>query len=73
MGDQAGITVIGSGYVGTVVAACFANVGHRVYGVEIDPERLERLRLGQVPFYEPGLDAMLRQAVASGRLTFTAP
>ena len=71
VGDQAGITVVGSGYVGTVVAACFASVGHRVYGVEIDPERLERLRLGQTPIYEPGLDSVLREGVESGRLTFT--
>jgi nucleotide sugar dehydrogenase len=71
VGDQAGIAVVGSGYVGTVVAACLASVGHRVYGVEIDPERLERLRLGDVPFYEPRLSDVVREAVDSGRLTFT--
>ena len=67
VGDQAGIAVVGSGYVGTVVAACLASVGHRVFGVEIDPERLERLRLGDVPFYEPGLNDVVREAVDSGR------
>ncbi|MDJ0498390.1 MAG: UDP-glucose/GDP-mannose dehydrogenase family protein [Acidimicrobiia bacterium] len=71
MGLQSSIAVVGSGYVGTVVAACMATLGHEVVGVEIDSEKLELLRNGDAPFYEPGLDERLRSAVDSGRLTFT--
>jgi nucleotide sugar dehydrogenase len=65
------ISVIGSGYVGTVVAACFAFLGHEVLGVEVDPGRLAMLEEGHAPFHEPGLDALLTDQVASGRLAFT--
>jgi nucleotide sugar dehydrogenase len=65
------ITVVGSGYVGTVVAACFAFLGHEVIGVEVDPGRLAMLEKGRAPFHEPGLDALLADQVGAGRLTFT--
>jgi UDPglucose 6-dehydrogenase len=65
------VAVVGTGYVGTVVAACFSLIGRTVVGVEIDPAKLEQLRSGTAPFYEPGLDELLREQVASGRLTFT--
>jgi nucleotide sugar dehydrogenase len=65
------ITVIGSGYVGTVVAACLAFLGHEVVGVEVDPDRLATLEKGQAPFHEPGLDDLLAAQVDDGRLTFT--
>jgi nucleotide sugar dehydrogenase len=68
---QTGIAVIGSGYVGTVVAACMAAIGHDVVGVEIDQEKLARLQSGSSYFYEPGLDARLRAAIEAGRLRFT--
>lgn len=71
VGLHSSIAIIGSGYVGTVVAACFASLGHEVVGVEINPEKLTKLRLGSAPFYEPGLDERLHDAVDSGRLTFT--
>ncbi len=65
------VAVIGSGYVGTVVAACLAHVGHRVVGVENDPTKLATLRAGRAPFHEPGLDDLLAGAAGQGRLTFT--
>jgi nucleotide sugar dehydrogenase len=65
------IAVVGSGYVGTVVAACFARVGHEVVGLEIDPAKLSQLRRGQPPFFEPGLEDLLGEALRSGRLRFT--
>jgi UDPglucose 6-dehydrogenase len=71
VGPISSIAIIGSGYVGTVVGACFANVGREVIGVEINQEKLNKLRMGVAPFYEPGLDERLRDAVESGRLTFT--
>ena len=67
-----GIAVIGSGYVGTVVAACMAAIGHNVVGVEINEEKLARLQSGSSYFYEPGLDPRLRAGVESGRLSFTS-
>jgi UDPglucose 6-dehydrogenase len=65
------ISVIGSGYVGTVAAACFASVGHTVTAVEVDAAKLASLRLGMAPFFEPGLDELLDETVRGGRLTFT--
>lgn len=66
------VAVIGSGYVGSVVAACFASLGRRVVGVEIDEGRLQTLREGRAPFHERGLDELLASGLASGALTFTA-
>jgi nucleotide sugar dehydrogenase len=71
MAESQGIAVIGSGYVGTVVAACFAHVGHSVTGVESAPDKLSLLRRGRVPFFEPGLEELVAAQVAEGRLTFT--
>ncbi|HUB72026.1 MAG TPA: UDP-glucose/GDP-mannose dehydrogenase family protein [Acidimicrobiales bacterium] len=65
------IAVIGSGYVGTVVAACFAHLGHAVTGVEIDSEKLSLLRQGKAPFHEAGLDDLLSAGTSSGGLCFT--
>ena len=65
------VAVVGSGYVGTVAAACLAWLGREVVAVETDLARLNTLRLGVCPFYEPGLDAVLASAMASGRLRFT--
>jgi len=71
MGSERGIAVIGSGYVGTVMAACLADLGQDVIGVEIDPEKLESLNGGVVPFFETGLQERLVSGIESGRLTFT--
>lgn len=65
------VTVIGSGYVGTVAAACFASVGHDVIAVEVDETKLAKLRRQKAPFYEPGLDELLAAAMEAGRLSFT--
>lgn len=65
------ITVYGAGYVGLVAAACFAEVGHDVLTVDPNPERIETLQQGRVPFLEVGLDALVAKGVASGKLTFS--
>ena len=57
------ISIFGSGYVGLVQAAVFADVGHRVICMDIDEARVQRLRAGEVPFFEPGLSNMVLQAV----------
>ncbi len=64
------VLVIGSGYVGLVAAACFAEAGHRVLGVDVDPRKIEALREGRSPIYEPGLDDLLTRHLASGSLRF---
>ncbi len=66
------ISIFGSGYVGLVQAAVFADVGHRVTCMDIDAERVERLIRGEVPFFEPGLSEMVIQGVQEGLLTFTS-
>jgi UDPglucose 6-dehydrogenase len=65
------VAVIGSGYVGTVVAAGLAYVGHQVIGVEVDPGRLATLRSGRAPFHEPGLDELIGGCLAAGTISFT--
>src|SRR5580698_7895299 len=69
MGER--VAVVGSGYVGYVVAACLAHVGNAVVAVESDRGRLEQLASGQAPFHEPGLDRLLRQTLDDGSLRFT--
>jgi UDPglucose 6-dehydrogenase len=65
------ITVIGCGYLGATHAACMAELGFEVLGVEIDPEKRDALTAGKVPFYEPGLQDLLAKHVEGGRLRFT--
>jgi UDPglucose 6-dehydrogenase len=65
------VCVIGSGYVGLTTAACFAHLGHRVTCTDIDEARVERLRAGECPILEQGLDELLAEGIASGLLTFT--
>lgn len=65
------LTVIGTGYVGAVHAACMADIGHQVLGVDIDPARIAALTAGRTPFYEPGLAGMIKRTVDAGRLRFT--
>jgi UDPglucose 6-dehydrogenase len=69
---MAHVTVVGTGYVGTVTAVCLAFLDHDVVGLDIDRIRAEQLAAGQVPFHEPGLPERLRQALESGRLSFTS-
>jgi len=66
------ISVIGAGYVGLVTAACLAHLENDVRVVDIDAARVERLRAGDVPIREPGLDALIHEGLATGRLTFHA-
>jgi UDPglucose 6-dehydrogenase len=65
------IAVVGSGYVGTVMAACLAELGHTVVCVEIDADKVESLNNGIAPFYEERLEDLLKSGVSSGRLFFT--
>lgn len=65
------IAIIGGGYVGLVSAACFAEFGVEVCVAETDPARLDRLLAGEMPIYEPGLDALVASNRAAGRLSFT--
>ncbi|MPZ93393.1 MAG: nucleotide sugar dehydrogenase [Propionibacteriales bacterium] len=68
---SAHISVIGAGYLGATHAACMAELGHEVLGVDVDAEKVAVLSTGQVSFYEPGLQDLLSRHVASGRLRFT--
>jgi UDPglucose 6-dehydrogenase len=65
------IAVIGSGYVGLVAGACFAETGNDVICVDVDAEKIARLQRNEVPIYEPGLEPMVRRNQEEGRLTFT--
>jgi UDPglucose 6-dehydrogenase len=65
------ITVLGTGYLGTTHAACLADLGFEVLGVDVDPGRIEALAAGRLPFYEPGLEPLLARGLRSGRLRFT--
>ena len=66
------LSIIGTGYVGLVTGACFADVGHRVICVDSDREKVRRLQGGEIPIFEPGLEALVHRTVAAGRLSFTA-
>jgi len=65
------ITVFGTGYLGTAHATCLASLGFRVLGVDIAAGRIAALEAGRLPFYEPGLEPLLRKGLRSGRLGFT--
>ncbi len=64
------VTVIGTGYVGTVTGACLAYLGHRVTCVDTDPAKIEKLRLGEPPIYEPGLEELIAAAAERGGIDF---
>jgi len=64
------ITVIGTGYLGAVHAACMAELGHQVLGVDSRPDRIASLVLAEAPFFEPGLAELLARGISAGRLSF---
>jgi len=65
------LSVIGTGYLGATHAACMAELGFEVIGLDVDPAKIDLLRTGKVPFYEPGLDEVLLRNIEAGRLSFT--
>lgn len=65
------IAVVGTGYVGLVTGTCFAETGNNVTCIDIDEKKVERLRNGEVPIYEPNLDVLFERNITAGRLTFT--
>ncbi|MGW5376645.1 UDP-glucose dehydrogenase family protein [Nocardia sp. NPDC003999] len=65
------MTVFGTGYLGATHAACMAELGHHVLGVDIDENLIASLQSGRAPFYEPGLNALLARGIETGRLRFT--
>ncbi len=64
------ITMIGTGYVGLVTGTCFAEFGHHVTCIDKIPEKIDKLRQGVIPIYEPGLEALVRKNTAEGRIAF---
>ena len=65
------IAVIGTGYVGLVTGTCFAETGNQVVCVDINEERVAKLRSGVIPIYEPHLDVLFERNIKTNRLTFT--
>ncbi|MFN2625959.1 MAG: UDP-glucose/GDP-mannose dehydrogenase family protein, partial [Mycobacteriales bacterium] len=65
------LTVLGTGYLGATHAVCMAELGFEVLGIDVDDAKIARLNAGEVPFFEPGLEPLLRKSLDSGRLRFT--
>ena len=65
------ITIFGTGYVGLVTGACLADVGHHVLCMDVDQGKIDKLRDGHIPIYEPGLESIVKHTVEAGRLAFT--
>ena len=67
--DKSTVVVLGLGYVGCVTAACLARLGHRVHGVDMDAGKIASIQAAKAPFFEPGLEDVIRETVAAGLLT----
>src|SRR2546428_13102991 len=65
------VTIFGSGYVGLVTGACLADAGNHVVCVDVDAGKIERLKGGEIPIHEPGLDALIKRNAEAGRIEFT--
>ncbi|MGH6893126.1 MAG: UDP-glucose 6-dehydrogenase, partial [Dongiaceae bacterium] len=65
------VAMIGTGYVGLVSGACFSNFGHHVVCVDKDAAKIAKLNRGEIPIFEPGLEALVADNVKAGRLSFT--
>ncbi|MCK5014401.1 MAG: UDP-glucose/GDP-mannose dehydrogenase family protein [Candidatus Omnitrophica bacterium] len=65
------IAIVGSGYVGLVTGVCLSQIGHKVTCVDVDQEKIKKLRLGKVPIFEPGLEELLKKNLKNKRLSFT--
>ncbi len=65
------MTMVGTGYVGLVTGVCFSNTGNDVVCLDVDPAKVDKLKAGECPIYEPGLTEVMRRNMAAGRLTFT--
>src|SRR3954452_16511919 len=65
------LSVIGTGYLGATHAVCMAELGYDVIGLDVDQSKVDRLNAGEVPFFEPGLEEMLRKNLDAGRVRFT--
>jgi hypothetical protein len=65
------VTVIGTGYLGLTHAVCLADLEHEVLAIDVDAEKIAKAANGEVPFFEPGLEPLLRKNLDSGRLRFT--
>jgi UDPglucose 6-dehydrogenase len=61
------VTVIGTGYLGLTHAVCLADLGHEVLAIDVDAEKIAKAASGEVPFFEPGLEPLLRKNLDSGR------
>jgi len=65
------VSIFGTGYVGLVTGACFAEMGNDVLCVDVDADKVARLQAGRIPIYEPGLESMVKANSALGQLSFT--
>ena len=65
------VTVVGTGYLGFTHAVCLADLGHEVLAIDVDEQKIAKASNGEAPFFEPGLEPLLRKNLDAGRLRFT--